>query len=76
MTWLLACVGMMSSAVFPFLAVVNGSTIWTVLLGWPFGYLLAWVVAKRRGLDDNTRRRVLGWGVFAIFIVLFVREPD
>jgi hypothetical protein len=36
-TWLLACVGMAASAVFPLLVVVDRSTIWTFLLGWPLG---------------------------------------
>ncbi|WP_036375060.1 hypothetical protein [Micromonospora sp. ATCC 39149] len=75
-TWLLACVGMVASAIFPFLVVVDRSTIWTFLLGWPLGYLLAWIVARRRGLSAYTRRRVFGWGLLAIFVVMFVDEGE
>ncbi|MEU8022962.1 hypothetical protein AB0B88_12150 [Micromonospora haikouensis] len=75
-TWLLACVGMVASAIFPFFVVVGRSTIWTFLLGWPLGYLLAWLVARRRGLSAHTRRRVLGWGFLAIFVVMFVDEGE
>ncbi|RLK22478.1 hypothetical protein DER29_0312 [Micromonospora sp. M71_S20] len=76
LTWVLACVGMAAAAIFPFLVVIGQSTIWTFLLGWPLGYLLAWIVAKRRGLSDRNRRRVLSWGVLAIFIVMFVDDSD
>ncbi|GLY21595.1 hypothetical protein [Micromonospora sp. NBRC 101691] len=73
-TWLLAVTGMACEIVFPFLVVIDRSNLWTVLLGWPLGMLLAWLVARRRGLSREKRRAVMNYGFAAIFVVMFARD--
>ncbi|MEV0330095.1 hypothetical protein AB0H63_27120 [Micromonospora echinospora] len=74
MNWLLTVTGMACEIVFPFLVVIDRSNLWTVLLGWPLGMLLAWIVARRRGLSRKKRRAVMDYGFAAIFVVMFVRN--